>query len=105
MRTESNKENKMETKILDTVELENCKYSHFPNLTPSQFDLAQLGNSLCLKTQNFKLKGFWGENEILYINLVVEMCDYDKNPNYCHSKNEKKQYLGKNIDFNFLATN
>jgi len=87
-------DNSTETNILDKIEMIHCRYEDFLKLTVKQFDRAQLGNTFCLKNSSYSLKGLWGENEIRYINVVVEMCAYDKRPDYCLFKDEINIWIG-----------
>ena len=90
----------------EEIKLELCKYEDFPNIIKADFDKSFLSIYLCPKLNSVFLEGYWDENNMNFISIVVSKCDYDSNPKFCKNEVEIDNYISeKSINLSLITTN
>lgn len=77
----------------EILETEYCTPDHFRRF-PSFFENANMSYALCLKNQNFTVKGYWDEESVEQMNVVVVRCSNNTQyGNICKSKEEIDRFF------------
>lgn len=83
------------TTIRTDLELENCKYSSFPDFEKTYIDTSGLLNYKCIKDQNITIGKYWDDDEIQYFAIKLKLCSTNHS-DLCVSIEEAQQILTTN---------
>ena len=89
--------------IITPLAYRECTLQDFPKGYSTEYISKEGSSILCIDNQDFNLWGYFSEVTAQWLSINVYLCDYENNPNYCHSYSEIMDYISnKQILFSFF---
>ena len=90
--------NEGETKVeVNQIEMVKCTREHFPGINNETLESNRFNLLLCPPLgHNSRIKGFFSESEMRYVQFRVKMCNYEDPTQGCGSREEIIEFIEKN---------
>jgi len=81
-----------------------CIPTDFPMINEKAFYGASLPFFFCPVVKDLFVEGYWSERIVSFLSVSVKKCNYDKNPNFCKTKEEIDNFIiERSMNFNIIT--